>query len=74
MERDGADLVGMTGMPELALARELSLPYASLCIVANMAAGRGEGEITMDEIRKNLVSGMEAAFEVVQQVASAFAE
>lgn len=42
LERDGADIVGMTGMPEAALARELGLPYAALCIVANYAAGRGE--------------------------------
>lgn len=41
-ERDGADLVGMTGMPEAALARELGLNYAALCPVANHAAGRGD--------------------------------
>jgi 5'-methylthioadenosine phosphorylase len=41
MERDGATLVGMTGMPEAALARELDLPYVHLCVVANWAAGRG---------------------------------
>jgi 5'-methylthioadenosine phosphorylase len=42
MERDGATLVGMTGMPEAALARELGLPYAAICVVVNHAAGRGE--------------------------------
>lgn len=41
LERDGADLVGMTGMPEAALARELGLPYAAINVVANHAAGRG---------------------------------
>jgi 5'-methylthioadenosine phosphorylase len=41
MERDGADVVGMTGMPEAALARELGLPYAAINVVANHAAGRG---------------------------------
>ena len=41
MERDGADMVGMTGMPEAALARELELPYAMLTVVANYAAGYG---------------------------------
>jgi 5'-deoxy-5'-methylthioadenosine phosphorylase len=41
LERDGADLVGMTGMPEAALARELAVPYAAVCLVANAAAGRG---------------------------------
>lgn len=41
LERDGADLVGMTGMPEAALARELDLPYAAINVVSNHAAGRG---------------------------------
>ena len=66
LERDGADLVGMTGMPELALARELELPYAALCVVANMAAGRGDGVITMEEIDRNLVGGIEKAFLVIE--------
>lgn len=39
---DGADVVGMTGMPEAGLARELDLPYAALCVVSNWAAGRGD--------------------------------
>lgn len=42
LERDGATLVGMTGMPEAALARELSLQYAAICPIANQAAGRGD--------------------------------
>ncbi|MBK8325389.1 MAG: S-methyl-5'-thioinosine phosphorylase [Betaproteobacteria bacterium] len=40
LDRDGAHLVGMTGMPEAALARELGLAYAALAVVANPAAGR----------------------------------
>ena len=42
LERDGATLVGMTGMPEAALARELDLPYAAIAVVVNHAAGRGD--------------------------------
>jgi 5'-methylthioadenosine phosphorylase len=42
LERDGADMVGMTGMPEAALAREAGLEYAAIAVVANHAAGRGE--------------------------------
>ncbi len=42
LDRDGATIVGMTGMPEAALARELGVRYAALCPVANYAAGRGE--------------------------------
>lgn len=55
MRRDGCDLVGMTGMPEAALARELGLRYACLALVANWAAGCGdEGEISIDEIFAHL--------------------
>lgn len=58
MRRDGCDLVGMTGMPEAALARELKLDYASLALVANWAAGCGgadaQAEITMAEVLGNL--------------------
>ncbi len=58
LERDGCDIVGMTGMPEAALARELELSYACCAVVANWAAGKGAGIITMDEIGKNLDQGM----------------
>ncbi len=59
LERDGCDLVGMTGMPEAALARELELCYASCCVVANWAAGKGEGEISMEQIEAVLSGAME---------------
>lgn len=58
MERDGCDLVGMTGMPEAALARELDIEYACCAVVANWAAGKSEGEISMEEIAENLGRGM----------------
>lgn len=48
LERDGADMVGMTGMPEAALARELGLPYALVAVVANYAAGRGDSGTKVD--------------------------
>lgn len=56
MRRDGCDLVGMTGMPEAALARELGLDYASIAIVANWAAGCGGSvdEITLQEVLDNV--------------------
>jgi 5'-methylthioinosine phosphorylase len=55
MRRDGCDLVGMTGMPEAALARELECEYACLALVANWAAGCGdEAEISLPEIFANL--------------------
>ncbi len=58
LERDGCSMVGMTGMPEAALARELGLCYASCAVIANRAAGRGTGTISMEDIETNLVSGM----------------
>lgn len=58
LERDGCHIVGMTGMPEAALAKEAGLCYASIAVVANMAAGRGEGEITLHDIEKQLNAGM----------------
>jgi 5'-methylthioinosine phosphorylase len=55
MRRDGCDLVGMTGMPEAALARELGIDYACLALVANWAAGCGdETSISLPEIFANL--------------------
>jgi len=47
MGRDGCDVVGMTGMPEASLARELGLAYASVCMVVNPAAGLGDLPISM---------------------------
>lgn len=58
MERDGCDIVGMTGMPEAALARELELPYACLALVVNPAAGKSSGVITMAEIEAALAEGI----------------
>ena len=48
----------MTGMPEAALARELEMEYAACTVVANWAAGRSDGPITMEEIDRNLKEGM----------------
>jgi 5'-deoxy-5'-methylthioadenosine phosphorylase len=60
LERDGCHIVGMTGMPEAALARELGLPYACLGVVANRAAGRGAIGL-LAEIEQHLAAGIEAA-------------
>ena len=58
LERDGCDIVGMTGMPEAALARELELEYACLALVVNPAAGKSASAITMAEIDHALQAGM----------------
>ncbi|MDX1605047.1 MAG: S-methyl-5'-thioinosine phosphorylase [Candidatus Competibacterales bacterium] len=60
LERDGCDIVGMTGMPEAALARELGIDYAGCALVVNRAAGKTEAVITMDEIQQQLDRGMVA--------------
>lgn len=54
MARDGCDVVGMTGMPEASLARELGLPFASVCMVVNPAAGLGDLPLTLEMMRQIL--------------------
>ena len=58
LANDGADIVGMTGMPEAALARELDLPFACIAIVVNKAAGLSNELISLDDIHKVLDRGI----------------
>ena len=58
MSRDGCDMVGMTGMPEAGLARELGIRYACLGLTVNRAAGLDGNPITMDAINLILMSGI----------------
>ncbi|WP_028919517.1 S-methyl-5'-thioinosine phosphorylase [Pseudoxanthomonas suwonensis] len=70
MRRDGCDLVGMTGMPEAGLARELGLEYACLAIVANWAAGCGDAqEITLAEVLDNVAAASAGLPELVAELA-----
>ena len=57
LERDGADMVGMTGMPEAALARELGMCYATIAVVVNDAAGR---RASADEVRLDADRALQA--------------
>ena len=57
-KRDGCDMVGMTSMPEAALAREAGLDYASLCINANWGAGLESEPVTMEAIEATLADAM----------------
>ena len=69
MRRDGCDLVGMTGMPEAGLARELGLDYACLAIVANWAAGAGpdvDDVITLQDVLDNVAAAMDGAAGIVR--------
>jgi 5'-deoxy-5'-methylthioadenosine phosphorylase len=70
MERDGATLVGMTGMPEAALARELELPYAAIAVVVNHAAGRGDSSqaVSMEGIAKVLETAMDKVRALLEHV------
>ena len=72
MARDGCDLVGMTGMPEAVLARELGLPYAALIVIANYAAGRGDSQhgIHFDAINAVLEQTMGRVRTVLEAVAA----
>jgi len=56
--RDGCDMVGMTTMPEAALAREAGLDYASLCVCANWAAGVDDVPVSMQAIEDTLAEAM----------------
>jgi len=71
LERDGADMVGMTGMPEAGLARELGLCYAALAVVANHAAGRGESVegIRMQDINVTLQDVLIRVRNILEQLA-----
>ena len=64
LERDGATVVGMTGMPEAALARELDMGYAALCLVVNPAAGRSSGPIDHDAMRAVMSAGRDAMLDL----------
>jgi len=65
LEKDGCHVVGMTGMPEAVLARELNIPYACIALVVNPAAGKSEGVITMDDIYLALEHGVSKVQKII---------
>ena len=69
-ERDGADMVGMTGMPETALAKELELDYAAIAVVANYAAGRGDSAtgINIENVNATASTAMERVRSILECV------
>ena len=70
LSRDGADLVGMTAMPEAGLARELNLEYAAIAVVANYAAGRGDSKraIPLEKIGAVLDEAMERVRRIIEEL------
>jgi 5'-deoxy-5'-methylthioadenosine phosphorylase len=73
LERDGADAVGMTGMPEAALARELGLEYAAIAVCANFAAGRGESAhvVALERIEAVLAAAMGRVRRIIEELVAA---
>lgn len=70
IERDGATMVGMTGMPEAVLARELGISYAAICPVANYAAGRVDSlhSIKYEDVMQNLHVTMTRVRNIIAQL------
>jgi 5'-methylthioinosine phosphorylase len=70
LERDGADMVGMTGMPEAGLAREIEVPYAAVAVVANYAAGRADSAegIHLEAIHAILQNALSQVRRVIEQL------
>ena len=72
LARDGCAVVGMTAMPEAALAREIELPYAALCVVANHAAGIGDSieQVALDSIAGVLHQAMARVRKILARAVS----
>jgi 5'-methylthioadenosine phosphorylase len=70
LERDGADMVGMTGMPEAALAKELGLAYVTIAVVVNQAAGRGSSSlgVPLEKIGGVMNPAMDRVRYILEQV------
>ena len=74
LERDGADLVGMTGMPEAALAREARLDYAAIAVAANHAAGMGDSvdAISLAAIERVVEQAMKRVVRILEALAASY--
>ncbi|MCP3675589.1 MAG: S-methyl-5'-thioinosine phosphorylase [Gammaproteobacteria bacterium] len=69
MKNDGCTVVGMTAMPEASLARELSIPYVGINIVANMAPGISDEIITIDDIFQVVEKGNSKVLDIIRVMA-----
>jgi len=70
LKAEGCDMVGMTAMPEAALARELNIAYACLALSVNWGAGLADQLITLEEIHRVLDEGMGFVAELLQDIAA----
>ncbi len=69
-----ADVVGMTGVPEVVLAREAGLCYASLCVITNPAAGLSQNMVTADEVKAGVEKNQKTVIEVIAALSSALSD
>jgi 5'-methylthioinosine phosphorylase len=74
LKRDGCDMVGMTGMPEASLARELGMAYGCIALSVNWAAGLSDDVITIEGIRTVLKDGMGDIHRILSGAARSFAD
>ncbi len=74
MASAGATVVGMTGVPEVVLAKERNIEYASLCLVANPAAGQSDSEITINEVMAVVADGAHTVGQVMNVAARILAD
>lgn len=69
LERDGCDVIGMSGMPETILARELGIEYTSICFVTHKAAGRRASvTVAQDEIGNVLLNSLTGLRSLMEEV------
>lgn len=64
-----ADVVGMTGVPEVVLAKEAGLCYASVCVISNPASGLGQNMLTADEVKESVKKTQKKVFEIISDLA-----
>lgn len=69
-----ADVVGMTGIPEVILAKEAGLCYASLCVITNPAAGLSQNMVTADEVKVSVEKNQKTVFEIIAELAESLGE
>ncbi len=72
LQQDGCDIVGMTGMPEAALARELGLNYACCATVVNWAAGLSQQAISIDEIKTVISEANDSLMSLLEAICAGF--
>lgn len=70
----GADLVGMTGYPEVVLASELGVPYASIGVISNLAAGIGDADLSLDEIMAIIASTADRLYPLIGRTIELFGQ